>query len=51
MADTRMTQEEREAFLADLHVGVLAIPADGAPLTAPIWYSLSSILEPQSLES
>ena len=38
MADTRMTQEEREAFLADLHVGVLAIPADGAPLTAPIWY-------------
>ena len=38
MADTRMTQAEREAFLADLHVGVLAIPADGAPLTAPIWY-------------
>ena len=40
MADTRMTQAEREAFLADLHVGVLAIPnPDGAPLTAPIWYS------------
>jgi len=38
MADTRMTQAEREAFLADLHVGVLAIPTDGAPLTAPIWY-------------
>ncbi len=38
MADTRMTQSEREAFLADLHVGVLAIPSDGAPLTAPIWY-------------
>ncbi len=38
MADTRMTQTERETFLADLHVGVLAIPTDGAPLTAPIWY-------------
>ena len=39
MADTRMSQAEREAFLADLHVGVLAIPSDGAPLTAPIWYA------------
>ena len=38
MADTRMTQTERESFLAALHVGVLAIPSDGAPLTAPIWY-------------
>ena len=38
MADTRMSQAEREAFLADLHVGVLAIPSAGAPLTAPIWY-------------
>jgi Pyridoxamine 5'-phosphate oxidase len=34
-----MTREQREKFLAGLHVGVLAIP-DGArgPLTAPIWY-------------
>lgn len=38
MTQTTMTRAEREAFLADLHVGVLAIPADGAPLTAPIWY-------------
>ena len=39
MADTRMNQDEREAFLADLHVGVLSIPRDGrAPLTAPVWY-------------
>ena len=38
MADTRMTRSEREAFLADLHVGVLAIPGSGAPLTVPIWY-------------
>ena len=34
-----MTREEREAFLADLHVGVLSIPrADRGPLTVPIWY-------------
>lgn len=39
MADTRMSREEREAFLADLHVGVLAIPRPSdPPLTAPIWY-------------
>jgi PPOX class probable F420-dependent enzyme len=35
-----MTVEEREAFLAGLHVGVLSV-ADGAraPLTIPIWYA------------
>ena len=38
MAQTTMTRAEREAFLAGMHVGVLAIPTDGAPLTAPIWY-------------
>ena len=39
MTDTRMTPQEREAFLADLHVGVLSVPnPEGAPLTAPIWY-------------
>lgn len=38
MADLRMTRTERESFLADLHVGVLSIPCEGAPLTAPIWY-------------
>ena len=35
-----MTPAEREAFLADLHVGVVSVTADGrAPLTMPIWYS------------
>jgi nitroimidazol reductase NimA-like FMN-containing flavoprotein (pyridoxamine 5'-phosphate oxidase superfamily) len=35
-----MTQEEREAFLADLHVGVVSMNRDNAgPLFAPIWYS------------
>lgn len=39
MGQLSMSPSEREAFLADLHVGVLAIErADGPPLTAPIWY-------------
>ncbi len=36
----RMTRQEREAFLADVHVGVIGIQEDGrAPLNVPIWYS------------
>ncbi|ASO19792.1 PPOX class probable F420-dependent enzyme [Actinoalloteichus hoggarensis] len=35
-----MTIEEREAFLAGVHVGVLAVGRDGrAPLAVPVWYS------------
>ncbi|MBW2287132.1 MAG: pyridoxamine 5'-phosphate oxidase family protein [Deltaproteobacteria bacterium] len=34
-----MTQEEREAFLAEVHVGVIGLDRRGrAPLTVPIWY-------------
>ena len=34
-----MTEYEREAFLAGLHVGVISIERpDGPPLTVPIWY-------------
>jgi nitroimidazol reductase NimA-like FMN-containing flavoprotein (pyridoxamine 5'-phosphate oxidase superfamily) len=35
-----MSVQERETFLADIHVGVLSIPRkEGkAPLTVPIWY-------------
>ena len=34
-----MSVAERQAFLTDLHVGVVSIPRkDGAPLTVPIWY-------------
>jgi len=37
-----MTKSEREAFLADVHVGVISIEqADAAPLSAPIWYDYS----------
>lgn len=36
---TRMSREEREAFLADVHIGVMSIAEPGrGPLTAPIWY-------------
>ena len=39
MADTDMTIAEREAFLADLHVGILSIARDGkGPLALPVWY-------------
>ena len=35
-----MSREEREAFLAEARVGVLAVSsAGGAPLLTPIWYS------------
>jgi len=36
----KMTKEEREAFLAEPHVGVLSVAAEPgrAPLTTPIWY-------------
>jgi PPOX class probable F420-dependent enzyme len=34
-----MSRAEREAFLADVHVGVLSIPEPGrGPLAVPIWY-------------
>src|SRR5262245_30295017 len=35
-----MTQQEREAFLADLHIAIISIPEERrGPLTVPIWYS------------
>ncbi len=38
----KMTREERETFLADLHVGVISIDEPGrGPLTVPIWYDYS----------
>ena len=36
----KMTKEEREAFLADLHVGIIGINnQERGPLMLPIWYS------------
>jgi hypothetical protein len=35
-----MTRPEREAFLADVHVGIISIADEGrGPLTVPIWYA------------
>jgi nitroimidazol reductase NimA-like FMN-containing flavoprotein (pyridoxamine 5'-phosphate oxidase superfamily) len=35
-----MTKDEREAFLAALHVGVISLEDPGhGPLTVPIWYA------------
>lgn len=43
---TKMTKEEREEFLAGLHVGVLGLSdPDRGPLTVPVWY----IYEPGGL--
>jgi PPOX class probable F420-dependent enzyme len=40
MGELTMTRSDREAFLADLHVGVITVARDGeAPLAAPVWYS------------
>ena len=38
-----MSQAEREAFLAGVHIGVLTVAAGAgeAPLATPIWYSYS----------
>ena len=39
MASGSMTVEERETFLADVHIGVLAIDEPGrGPLALPVWY-------------
>ena len=39
MSSYRMTRQERESFLAGVHVGVLALTELGrGPLAAPIWY-------------
>ena len=37
-----MNKEERQAFLADLHVGIICIEQPGrAPLAVPVWYQYS----------
>lgn len=41
MGELSMTKDEREAFLAGVHIGVLAASAagDGPPVVTPIWYT------------
>lgn len=39
MSQLSMSVDEREVFLAALHVGVLAVERpDGPPLVTPVWY-------------
>jgi PPOX class probable F420-dependent enzyme len=39
MANPTMTRAAREAFLAETHVGVLAVSEEGnAPCAVPVWY-------------
>lgn len=39
MADMNMSEAERDQFLADVRVGILAIEHQGhGPLALPIWY-------------
>ncbi|KZB86203.1 pyridoxamine 5'-phosphate oxidase family protein [Amycolatopsis regifaucium] len=39
MSSMVMTAEEREAFLSEVHIGVLAVEREGrAPLAVPVWY-------------
>lgn len=35
-----MTKQEREAFLAEVHVGIVSIPEESrGPLAVPVWYA------------
>jgi hypothetical protein len=39
MAAGSMTEAEREAFLADVHIGVLSVDDPGrGPFSVPVWY-------------
>ena len=38
----KMTIDEREFYLSEVHIGVLSVPRQGrGPLSAPIWYDYS----------
>ncbi len=43
MSELSMSKPEREAFLAALHVGVLAVARpEGTPLVTPVWYRFTA---------
>jgi uncharacterized protein len=42
MSELTMSKQEREDFLGEVHVGVLAVERpDGSPLVTPVWYRYS----------
>jgi nitroimidazol reductase NimA-like FMN-containing flavoprotein (pyridoxamine 5'-phosphate oxidase superfamily) len=52
-----MSEQERESFLADVHVGVIGLTrADGSSLAVPIWYAyepggeVSILTDPDSIK-
>jgi nitroimidazol reductase NimA-like FMN-containing flavoprotein (pyridoxamine 5'-phosphate oxidase superfamily) len=58
MTSMAMTDDERETFLAAVHVGVMSVARKTkAPLTVPIWYryepggELSILIGPDSLKA
>jgi nitroimidazol reductase NimA-like FMN-containing flavoprotein (pyridoxamine 5'-phosphate oxidase superfamily) len=58
MTSMAMTEEEREAFLASVHVGVMSVARkEKGPLTIPIWYryepggELSILIGPDSMKA
>lgn len=53
-----MNEEQQQQFLAEMHVGVVAIARDGrAPLAVPIWYGyqpggdIKLLMSPDSLKA
>ena len=54
MGRLTMSKPEREEFLAGVHIGVLCVPGDGAPVCSPIWYDyevggdIHVLLDPRS---
>jgi len=39
MGELTMTKQEREDFLAEAHIGVLAVNGSDTPVVTPIWYT------------
>ncbi len=51
MSDLTMSKATREAFMADVHVGVFCVTRPGeAPLATPVWYRFVTVEGPAVLE-
>ena len=39
----KMTAEEHQAFLSEIHVAIISVPKQGrGPFTVPVWYAYTS---------
>ena len=43
-----MTKQEREAFLADVHVGIISVSEEGSDRSRCRWYAYDSRGDPES---